>query len=495
MNSLLPIHILSKSGYMRGLQCIKSLHLNKYHPELKDELSDLQKKVFETGHSVGEYAQKLFPGGVNCGFQLTNSGQKSAEQTSKYMSEGAKIIYEAAFQFDKVLVIADIMVKSGNKWKIFEVKSATKVEDQYIDDTSLQYSIISKCGIKIEDISVVYINNQYVKNGDIDVKQLFNIESVLELVKSLQDKVEKRIAEFKNTLASEKTPNEDIGPHCSKPYTCDFTGHCWKHIPEYSVFNLSRIGNKAFELYKSGIVNIEDIPDEIKLSVNQMIEKESYVKNKNIIDKKAVKDFLSSTKYPLYFMDFETIQPAIPIYDNSTPYQQIVFQYSLFYKKSKDAKPEHFEYLADGKSDPRIGFIEQLLKDTEKPGTILAYNVGFEKGRLNEIARDFPKYKKQIEERVPRLVDLMTPFAKRLFYKPEMRSSNSLKSILPALNPKYAYDDLEIQGGGQASDEFIRMMNINDEAEIKKIRENLLKYCERDTYGMIVVLEELEKLA
>lgn len=494
MDSSLPFHVISKSGYMRGLQCLKSLHMNKYHSELKDVLSDSQKKIFATGHSVGEYAQKLFPGGVNCGYEITNSGQKSAELTAKYISEGAKVIYEGAFQFDEVLVIADIMVKSEKGWKIYEVKSATSVTDQYIDDTSVQYYIITKCGNKIDDISVVYINNQYVKKGDIDVKQLFNIESVLDKVKHLQDKVEKKIAEFKKILASKKEPMMDIGPHCSKPYDCDFFGHCWKHIPDYSVFNLSKIGAKGYELYRNGIINIKDVPDDFRLTANQLIEKECFVNNKINIEKKAIKDFLSTVKYPLYFMDFETFQPAIPIYDNSVPYQQIVFQYSLFYKKNKNDKPEHFEYLADGKSDPRIGFIEQLLKDTERPGTILVYNIAFEKTRLNEIARDFPKYAKKIEDRVSRLLDLMIPFAKRQFYKPEMQSSHSLKSVLPALNPKYAYDDLEIQGGGQASEEFIRMMNITDETEIKKIRENLLKYCERDTYGMIVILDDLEKM-
>jgi len=246
-------------------------------------------------------------------------------------------------------------------------------------------------------------------------------------------------------------------------------------------------------LYNRGITEIKDIPEDFNLSASQMIEKISFIGGKVNVNKDEIKAFLDSLKYPLFFLDFESIQPAIPLYDNTRPFQQIVFQYSLYYKRNKTVNPEHSEFLADGRGDPKPALIKQLLDDTKNPGTILVYNQSFEIGRLKELALDFPEYETEISERISRIVDLMSPFQKRAYYKPEMRSSHSLKSVLPAINPQYGYDDLVIQEGGTASSEYLRLMTLKDENEIEKIRKNLLDYCGRDTYGMIVLLEELER--
>ncbi len=493
MDTQLPLHILSKSTFIRGIQCRKSLYLNKYSPNLKDPIPASRQAIFDIGHETGKLAQGLFPGGVDCGFEITSNGQKSAEMTRKFIDEGKEVIYEAAFQSDGVLVIADIMVRAGNKWKIYEVKSSTSVSDYQIYDTAIQYYIITKCGIDIEDISVVYINIQYVRKGDVDIDLLFTTESVKERVIQNQSFIEQKEKEFKEVLERKSVPDIDIGPHCNNPYECDFIGHCWKHIPEYSVFNLSRIGKTAYKLYNRGITNIKDIPDDISLSTNQLLEKISFTEGKNIIDRKEIKNFLNTIKYPLYFLDFETFQFAIPVYDNTRPYQQVVFQYSLYFKKNKDSNPEHYEFLGDGRSDPRPALIKQLLSDTKKPGMILVYNQAFETARLKELAVDFPEYEEEISEKLSMIADLMIPFKNRFYYKPEMRSSHSLKKVLPAINPDYGYQNLEIQGGGIASAEFMRLMTLRDENEINKIRKNLLEYCGSDTYGMIVLLDELER--
>lgn len=494
MNTVLPFHILSKSTFIRGIQCKKSLFLNKYNPELKDEIPASRQAVFDTGHEVGRYAPQLFPGGIDCGFEITKNGQKSAEMTNQFIAEGQEVIYEAAFQYEGILMISDIMVKSGNRWKIYEVKSSTFVSEYQIYDASIQYYVITKCGIDIEDISMVFINNQYVKKGEIDINQLFITESVKDKAIQNQSFIEQKSEELKEVLESKSVPDINIGPHCSNPYECDFMGHCWKHIPKYSIFDLSRIGGKAFEFYKQGILNIEDLPYDINLSANQLIEKISFVEGKEVIDKNEINNFLNSIKYPLYFLDFETIQSAIPIYYNSRPYQQIPFQYSLYFKKDKDSEPEYCEFLGDGKSDPRLSLIKQLLADTKNSGMILVYNQSFEISRLKEFATDFPEYAEEISERISRIIDLMIPFQKRAYYKPEMRSSHSLKKVLPAINPEYGYNNLEIKEGGTASAEFLRLMTLQDNNEIQKIKKNLLDYCKRDTYGMIIILEELERV-
>ena len=170
---------------------------------------------------------------------------------------------------------------------------------------------------------------------------------------------------------------------------------------------------------------------------NQRIQVDGEINKKTIIDKKGIKNFLESLSYPLYFMDFETFMPAVPLYDNSRPYQQIPFQYSLHYQEDYNSDLKHFEFLADAKGDPRIPFIENLLKDTEGEGDILVYNQSFEMSRLKEIARDFPQYANDIEERLTRIKDLMLPFQKKYYYKPEMQGSYSIKNVLTCTCSRY----------------------------------------------------------
>ncbi len=487
--------MISKSTYIRGLQCEKSLNLNKYHPELRDEIPASRERVFATGHEVGELAQQLFPGGVDCGFEVTRSGQKSVELTQNAIDEGKDVIYEAAFQYEGVLVIADIMTKNDNKWKVFEVKSSTKAAEYHINDAAVQYYVMNKCGIDVEDISLVYINNQYVRQGDIDVRQLFTIESVKEKVIPLQDSVRDNIRKFKEVLEGKDVPKVDIGEQCDNPFECDFKGHCWKHIPEYSVFDLSRIGKKAFELYGNGITEIKDIPEDFPLSTAQMIEKDCFLRNKDYVDSNKIKSFLDGISYPLYFLDFETIMPAVPMFDNSRPYQQIVFQYSMFRKDSREADAVHYEFLGDGRSDPRRTFIESLLRDAGDEGTILVYNAGFESARLRELASDFPEHEERVNRMLARIADLMVPFQRRAYYKPQMKSSHSIKKVLPAINPEYTYENLEIQEGSAAGVEYLRLMKLVSDEEIKRVRKNLLEYCGRDTWGMVVIWEELMRVA
>lgn len=477
--------------YVRGMQCIKSLYLYINSP-IERVISSSTQERFDKGHKIGKLAQNLFPGGIDCGMEVTNGNQKECRQrTSKAIKDGCKVIYEAAFEFNGVTAIIDMIVKRGSKWDLYEVKSSASVHDYHTNDFCLQYYVINGSGLKINDISIVHIDNSFVRNGEIDCKKLFKIVSVKKQAIEGQADIEANISKFKKILKASNEPTMDIGAHCSDPFECDFHDHCWEHIPEYSVFNLSRIGKKAFEFYQKGIIKLEDIPVGVKLSENQIIERDSHLSQTQYIDKENLKGFIKTLNYPLYFMDFETIWPAIPLYNGTSPFKQIPFQYSVHVVRSKDAEPEHFEFLAEGKEDPRIQFIERLLNDTKGKGSVVAYNMTFEKQRLDEIAMKFPKYKKDIESLISRMVDLMKPFASKHYYHPEMKGSYSLKSVLPAIVPNLSYDSLEIQEGGSASSEFERMLECTDEVEIQKIRKNLLEYCKMDTYAMIAILNKL----
>ncbi len=487
-------HLLSKSSFIKGIQCDKQLYLYKHHYAWMDKVSESQQAVFDRGTNVGILAQNLFPGG-EIAAEDPRKSDLAVKKTGGLIKQGAEVIYEAAFLFDEILVISDIIVKEGNQWSVYEVKSSTSISETYLLDASIQYYVLKNCGLNIKDISIIYINNQYVRNGELDIHSLFNIESVLNLTAIQQSFIESETNRLKAVLKEQKIPEIPIGPQCSNPYRCSFWGYCWKDVPEYSVFDIAKLKTeKKFELYNNGYVKLEDIPDDYKFNDNQKMQVESHVNNKNFIDDKAIKDFVAGIKYPVYFMDFETFMPAVPMFNNSKPYQQIPFQYSLHYKKNKNAKLEHSEFLADASGDPRVPFITKLLNDTKGEGTILVYNKAFEITRLNEIARDFPEFNKEIDERINRIADLMIPFQKRYYYTPEMKGSYSIKYVLPALVPEMNYNELEIKEGGTASITFESLYYETDLFKTAEIRNNLLEYCKMDTLAMVEILNKLLNL-
>lgn len=484
---------ISKSSYIRGLQCEKSFYLNIFHKQFRIARDEQDTKKFDIGHDVGRYAQGLFPGGIDCGYVKTNDRVKSCLLTKQAIAEGKEIIYEAAFEYDGLLCFADILVKKGNQWVIYEVKSSTSVKDYHINDAAFQYYVISN-NVPLQDAFIVYLNNQYVRNGEINIKKLFVMESVLEKVLTMQDDIKVNVEQFKKLTIAKTIPDINLGKQCDDPFACDFKGYCWRDIPEYSVFDIQNMRGKQFELYNHGVVEIKDIPQDFPLNDKQLIEVNSFLNQTDHMDKSAVQEFLSKISYPLYFLDFETYMSAIPEYDNLRPYQQIPFQFSLYYKENRKSEAIPFAFLAEPTGDPRQQFIENLINETKKTGSIIVYNAGFEKSRINELARDFPAYAEQLSDIHSRIIDLMELFRQKSYYKPAMRSSYSMKYVLPAINPDYTYDNLNVKDGTHAGSEFLRLRTITDKNKIEQTRKDLIDYCNRDTYGMIMVLHELETI-
>jgi len=484
---------LSKSTFIRGLQCEKSLYLNKHHYHLKDPTPTSLQAVFDQGTSIGLLAQKLFPNGADTFPENHFQMVESVGKTQDFISQGESIIYEATFLYNDVLAALDILVKDEEGWKAYEVKSSTKVSDTYIKDAAIQYYTITNSGIDLKDISIVHINNQYIKDGELDIHQLFTIESVYDQVLEFLPRIPNEVRRLKNVIESPDIPNVDIGNHCSDPYDCDFKGTCWKHIPDYSIFNISRLNkDKKFDLYHQGVITLDDIDlGQIVLNPNQVLQVQSEVNGTTHIDIEEIRNFTSGLNYPLYFLDFETIGPAVPKYNGSRPYQQLVFQYSLHIRANPISQIEHREYLADPSQDPRIGFIEQLIKDCGTSGDIIVYNIGFERGKLNDLIDVFPEYSNELSGIVNRLKDLMIPFQQKWYYTPEMKGSYSIKYVLPALVPELSYNDLDIKEGGTASNTFLSMVNGTFEGDVEETRRQLLEYCELDTYAMVKILEKL----
>lgn len=489
--------VLSKSTFIRGLQCEKSLYLYKHNYNLRDEISQQLQVIFNQGTNVGILAQDLFPSGVDASPSSYFKMQESIFQTKEFIANGEQIIYEATFQYNGVISALDILVKDNDGWKAYEVKSSTSVSETYIMDAAIQYYTIVNSGIDLKDISIVHINNQYVKDGKLDVKELFTVESVFDRVQEVIPKIPNQIENFKQVILNDSVPNIDIGIHCSSPYDCDFRGHCWKHIPENSVFDIANLWtSKKFELYKDGITTFEQIDlENNSLNTSQTLQVTSELDKTLYIDKDNINQFLNGLQYPIYHLDFETMTSAVPIYNNSRPYQQLVFQYSLHIEE-KNGELIHKEYLAEANPniDPREAFIKQLMKDCGDTGDILVYNIGFERGKLNDLISLYPEYQNEINSIIYRLKDLMIPFQKKWYYTPEMKGSYSIKSVLPALVPELSYQDLEIKEGGTASSTFTQMVNGEFKGDIKKTRNDLLEYCKLDTLAMVEIYRVLKHL-
>lgn len=482
---------LSKSAFIRGLQCPKSLYLHKYHPEFRDELSEEQLARFRNGIEAGKKAQELFLGGIEIPYDEKDyDGQ--VLRTKAVMDAGHKIIYEATFSHSNVFVKVDILRKNKNSWEIYEAKSSAGVKEEHINDTALQYFVVSGAGIKVSKASVVFVNNNYVRDGEIEPAKLFNIEDVTDRAKDLQDFAGKEIGKLREMLAT-GMPDIDIGKHCEKPYECDFTGHCWQHIPEHSIFSLRGRGIDKFAFYKQGIIELEDVPLD-KLNKGQRLQAESFQKKSEHIDKQTVREFLDTLWYPMSFLDFETISPLFPLFDGTRPYQKIPFQYSLHTLKKKGGKLQHSEFLAHPGNDFRKELLLKLLDEIPEGACVIAFNSSFEKAVLYSLADWFPEHKRRMDSLVINLRDLIVPFRKRSFYHYKMKGSYSIKSVLPVLVPELSYNSLSVRHGGMAVDAFSRMSEAKDPEEIERLRKALIEYCTLDTLAMVKILERLDRV-
>lgn len=480
--------MLSKSQYIRGLQCHKSLWLYRNRPDLR-EISDAQSAVFASGTEVGLFAQKLFPGGMEFPYgEMTLAEQ--IERTRQAM-KSQKVIYEATFEHDDVLVKVDILKKGQRGWELYEVKSATKLTDVYRDDVAVQYHVLTGAGVRVTKAAVVYINNGYVRQGEIDPKQLFVIEDLTKVVRGMQEDVVKSLRSQKRVLKKGEMPKVDIGPQCKDPYECDFTHHCWAHIPECSVFSLAGKWATRFELYKEGIVDFKDIPLD-RLNANQRHQVETSLEQRVDFNQAKVKEFLGELWYPLCFLDFETFMHAIPPFDGVRPYGQIPFQYSLHMLKRKGGKLHHRAFLAEPKKDPRKALLEQLLDDLPEDACVLTYNKKFEIGVLKHLAETYPRKRKRIEKLIDNIRDLMAPFQSRAVYHWQMQGSYSIKKVLPALVPEHSYDELAISDGQMAMEAWHLMCAAQRPEELVSIRHNLEDYCALDTLAMVRLLDVLE---
>jgi uncharacterized protein DUF2779 len=484
---------ISKSKYLEGLQCHKLIW---FRYNAKDQIPPIDpstQAIFDQGHLVGSYARKLFPTGIEIKakpwlFDLIEKSTVSALARRLPLFE-AGLAYQGAF------ARFDILNPSGkDEWDLVEVKSSTEVKEVNLDDVAIQYYICAGAGLKIRRCVVYYINNQYVRSGEIDPHQLFASSDVTAEALARQADLPRNLAAIRAVIGMKKHPDIKIGPYCDDPYECILKDLCWGFLPENSVFTLNR-SRKSFEWFNAGILELKDIPPDTSLSEPQQIQLQAIRSGQTHIDREAIRSFLDTLRFPLYFLDFETINPAIPLFDGLRPYQKLPFQYSLHVQRAQGEPPSHYGFLADGSTDPRpviLNNLKDLLGDT---GSIVCYNSAFEKGILresSEMFKEFAPWYAALEERV---ADLLIPFRAFSYYNPEQRGSASLKAVLPSLTGK-GYEGMPIGDGNTAAREYLRVTYTSvDAGDRASIRKQLEEYCGYDTIAMISVLRELNKLA
>jgi hypothetical protein len=482
---------LSKSRILSYRQCPRKLYLETYHPELI-HITPEQQKRFDVGREVGELARTFYPEGVL--IQYDYEPFKSLDITKNHLSNSdITTLFEAAFSYNHALVRTDLLHKNKQGQLIIqEVKSATSVKDVYIEDCAIQVWVIEGAGYQVHDIELMYINNQFVYEQEWNYQGLFKQQSLLSEVNALKPHVEHWIKGALDVLDLEHEPAIQPGEQCKQPYDCPFIDYCAPVTTEYPVEYLPHGTRTAIALRNEGISDIRDIPEGRLTSENhQRIRRVTLTGNYEL--EPAAHDVMSELAYPRYYIDFETIQFAIPRWPGTKPYQQIPFQWSC-HRENSAGELEHVEYLDTSGNDPSRRFIETLIDAVGKEGPILVYNAGFENTRLKELAERFSEYQNEIQSILGRIVDLL-PIAKKYYYHPAMKGSWSIKRVLPTIAPALNYSELEqVQNGLAAQDAYLEAIDCTtDEQRKQEIRYHLIEYCKLDTYAMVAIAHFFEQ--
>ena len=499
--------IISKTIFLDYVFCPRNtwLKLNKKELFEKFELSAFEQNLMEQGNEVEKEARKLFPGGI----EVTETGDEAVERTKELMGAKTPCIFQATFIVDGFIARNDALVWDAQNscWDLYEIKGTNSIKEggtdhNHIDDLTFQASVLSRADVPVGRYFLVHLNKEYVRFGALNTKELFLIEDQTENVLDGLPLVEEQMETAKEYLTKKKEPpREDCkclykgrSSHCTT-FRYSFDGV----VPSYSVHDISRIGaskKKLESLIEQRIFDIADVPADLELSDIQTNQIAVHRRGKSIIDLDGIASELTELKFPLYFFDYETFAPAIPIFDGYRPYQRIPFQFSLhILRKPDETEMEHIEYLHPKKSDPSTNIANLLEEHIGGVGTVITWNKSFEKGVNNELAMRNPEHKATIERVNGILYDLMDVFKKQHFVHPEFRGSTSIKKVLPALVPELSYKDLGIKEGGQASNSWGEMLSPATSPEVSaQIAKDLKIYCGLDTYAMYAIWEKLYKM-
>ncbi len=481
------------------------LWLKKYQKHLLPVIDENTQAQFDTGHHFETYAEQLFPNATKLGFNNYNEYSTLPKRTEVALAETDTIL-QGRFEVNNLTCIVDVLTKLyDTSYKLIEIKSSTKVKLEHEYDLAFQVYVLEQYGLKIDAISVMHVNNEYIKQGEIDSKQLITETDVTTEVRNLLEITAQKVKDAFSTLELKTIPN--ISPRYTN--SLGVTGTTWftdwmdvyyhlnPDLDKYSIYNLSFPNQEQLEkLEDMEITSIKDIPEELALRDKQLMQIRTTRTDERLIQRDKIKEFLNSFQYPLYFFDYETLSSIIPYFDGMSPYKDYPFQYSLHILDSPDAEMRHTEYLHLENSNPMPNLLKKLREDVGDTGTILTWNMTYEKSCNDRMANIYPEYKEFLSKFNNRIIDLMTPFSEMWFVDKDFFGSASIKTILPVLVPELSYKEMDVSDGLKARRMWTQtILEDKNQSNRVKIINDLLKYCTLDTFAMVKVLIILRKFA
>jgi predicted RecB family nuclease len=487
----MPVTI-SKSRFLAGRQCLKRLYFQVHSKELAAQPDGAAEAIMDQGRAVGSLAHQLFPRGIEvAGFR----GLDQAISITKELVTNPDVpaIFEGVFQYQGVIVKTDILVRRNDRWRLVEVKSTTSLKEHHIEDVAIQSYVVSHSGVNLGSAWLAHVNRSYVLEGEsVDPRQFFLFHNLTRRAQDLRPMLVSELRSQFRVLDMPTPPDVSTGPHCVNPFVCEFFRHCNHPKPKDYIGYIPRLHASAIEqLEQMGIESILDIPADFELSEFQRRACTAIQTRQPWFSEELKREF-ESLSYPLHFMDFETVNPAIPRFPGMHPYDHLPFQWSVHMQKQPGAAPEHLEFLAIDSGDPRRAFISSLCSALGEHGSVIVYNQQFESERLWELAGWLPEYTQRIRDIQSRLWDLL-PVVRNHVYHPAFGGSFSLKAVLPALVPEMTYEGMEVPNGQIAGLAWEAMIGGNcceDERQSK--RQALLDYCGQDTLALVKLLEALQ---
>jgi hypothetical protein len=473
-------------------QCHRRLWLEVHHPELRAD-SDSAKSRFEVGYRVGAVARQLYdPKGRGTIIDVNVEGYTRALERTSALLETRQPIFEAGFAAAGAIAFADAMLPVTRKrqpmWRMVEVKSTASVKDYQREDVAVQAHVARAAGASLAAVAVACIDTSWVYPGDGRYEGLLKEQDLSKEAFARGDEVQSWVDEAQSVVAQPIEPAIHTGNHCRTPFECGFVAHCslGQRRAEYPVAWLPRVQAKALKehLAQPGVLDMRDVPDDL-LNAKQLQVKTLTLQGSAWFDQAGAAKQLRRYKEPLYFLDFETIQFAVPIWPGTRPYQQLPFQFSL-HRLSKNGLLEHEEFLDLSGHDPSLTFVRALLQACGDRGPIFVYNAGFERSRMSDLGARFPKFRSELDALSARTVDLL-PIAQEHYYHPSQQGSWGIKQVLPAAVPTLRYDALQGVQDGEGAMSAYREATASATCPERRtlLRRQLLAYCRLDTYAMV----------
>lgn len=493
--------LISKTTFLEFLMCPKNIWLKLHKPELLEqfELSAFEKQLAEQGNEVEACAHSLFPGGI----EVMAQGEDGVRETERLMLSEVPYIFQATFIVDGFMAKVDVLRRAeGGAWDILEIKGTNSVKEEgadrsHLDDLTFQASVLRRGGVPVSKCILLHLNKEYVRAGDLEVEKLFLLEDMSEEVEDHMQEVEEQMAAAREHLTKDTEPMK--GCDCiykGRSAHCSTFAYSNPEVPEYSIHDLARIGNskkKLQTMVERKLFGINDIPADITLSDIQENQVQVYRTGSPIIETDKIQEEIAPLQFPLYFLDYETFAPAIPMFSGYSPYGKIAFQFSLHILRAPEGEPEHVEYLHEERTDPTQLIADLLVKHIGDTGTVISWNKSFEQSVNKEIARRVPEHANALLRINDQMYDLRDVFQKQYYVHPAFKGKTSVKKVLPALVAGVQHADLNIKEGGQASEAWMQLLSAEGEARAQ-ISKDLRTYCALDTYAMFQIWQHLHKM-